>query len=390
MRDLVDQLLLAHDLGRNVVHCEVVETRGSTPQKPGSVMLVFENGDQAGTLGGGCTEAEVRRQALTQFDSLDPRLFVFTLDDNYGWDDGLICGGRMTFLAQPVRSDAGAGTPGVVDYFRRLQKLLHGGRGGTEAVVTDADKSGLTAGARFLFDENGTLMTTHLVHEAPESIIDRLIDIRERPRPYVQQGVAFIPILPRCRLLIVGAGHVGQAVAELAARVDFDVWVLDDRERYANIERFPMAERVWVEEIGRALASFEPDENTYCLIMTRGHSNDEEALFHLAGKPARYIGLIGSNRKIKLIFEDLEKDGVARKSLEQIHAPLGFDIGSQTVPEIAVSIVAHLVGHRNRGAAAFPPANVLTPGGGSIPPSVLPADYRAGSGRPSLQKPRGS
>lgn len=381
MRDLVDQLLLAHDLGRNVVHCEVVETRGSTPQKPGSVMLVFENGDQAGTLGGGCTEAEVRRQALTQFDSSQPRLFVFTLDDNYGWDDGLICGGRMTFLAQPIRQ------PGAVDYFRRLQKLLHGGRGGTEAVVIDAEKSGLDAGARFLFDEKGELAASHLAHDVSDAMKERLTDIRERPRPYAQQGVAFIPMLPRCRLLIVGAGHVGQAVAELAARVDFDVWVLDDRERYANAERFPTAERVWVDEIGRALASFEPDENTYCLIMTRGHSNDEEALFHLAGKPARYIGLIGSNRKIKLIFEDLEKDGIARDSLSKVHAPLGFDIGSQTVPEIAISIVAHLVGHRNRGAAAFPPINVLSPEGASIPTSVVPADDRSGSGRPSLQTP---
>ena len=354
MRDLVDQLIAAHEQGRDVIHCQVVETRGSTPQKPGSVMLVFENGEQAGTLGGGCTEAEVRRQALTQFGTVEPRLFVFTLDDNYGWDDGLICGGRMTFLAQPIRQ------PGTIEYFRQLQKLLHDGRGGTEAVVVDAERSDLPTGARFLFDHSGKGVASHLVGSAPSEVMERVEDLRERPRAYAHSGVAFIPLLPRCRLLIVGAGHVGQAVAELAARVDFDIWVLDDREKYANAERFPMARQVWVDDVGKALASFEPDENTYCLIMTRGHSNDEEALYHLAGKPARYIGLIGSNRKIRLIFEDLEKDGISREALEQVHAPLGFDIGSQTVPEIALSIVSHLVGHRNRGSDAFPPVNVLT------------------------------
>jgi xanthine dehydrogenase accessory factor len=116
-----------------------------------------------------------------------------------------------------------------------------------------------------------------------------------------------------------------------------------------------MAERVWVEDIARALSGFDADGNTYGLIMTRGHSNDEEALFHLVGKPFRYLGLIGSRRKIRMIFEDLEKEGVPREQLDRVYAPLGFDIGSQTVPEIALSIVSFLVGHRNRGPEAFPP-----------------------------------
>jgi xanthine dehydrogenase accessory factor len=141
----------------------------------------------------------------------------------------------------------------------------------------------------------------------------------------------------------------------LAHQVDFDVWVLDDREKFACKERFPFAQKILVDDIGRALKQFESDENTYCLIVTRGHSHDEEALYHLAEKPARYVGMIGSRRKIRMIFEDLLKEGISAEALERVHAPLGIDIGSQTVPEIAISIVAQLIGHRNLGPEAFPP-----------------------------------
>ncbi|MBY0587955.1 XdhC family protein [bacterium] len=349
MRELLDTLCQRVASGREVIHCEVVETRGSTPQKPGSVMLVFADGSQAGTLGGGCTEAEVRRQALLLFGTTSPKLFTFTLDDNYGWDDGLICGGRMTFLAQPVQEGP------VLSYFRTLSELVTSGAGGTEVIVIDDAKAGMPGGSRILFDANRRLLTSIGTKEISSSIEGEVAEVSSRPRPHTAMGLSYVPILPRCRLLIVGAGHVGQAVAELASRVDFDVWVLDDRGMYASQERFPMASRIWVDDIGQALRSFMPDGNTYVLIMTRGHSKDEEALLHLAGKPARYIGLIGSRRKIKLIFEDLEKEGISPQSLDRVYAPLGFDIGSQTVPEIALSIVSFLVGHRNRGADAFPP-----------------------------------
>src|SRR5207249_2424672 len=105
MRELLATLTDALDAGRPCVYCSVVETRGSTPQKAGAAMLVFPDGSQAGTLGGGCVEAEVKRQALrTLADDgpASPQFFSFALDDNYGWDDGLICGGRMSIVAHPV------------------------------------------------------------------------------------------------------------------------------------------------------------------------------------------------------------------------------------------------------------------------------------------------
>src|SRR5256714_14217887 len=103
MRELLTELTDALDQGRDCVYCAVVETRGSTPQKAGAAMLVFPDGSQRGTLGGGCVEAEVRQRALRSMESGKAEVHTFCLDDNYGWDDGLICGGRMTILADPVR-----------------------------------------------------------------------------------------------------------------------------------------------------------------------------------------------------------------------------------------------------------------------------------------------
>src|SRR3982751_6724996 len=121
MRELVEQLLAALAAGRAVAVCRLVETRGSTPQKAGATMLVFADGTQAGTLGGGCVEAEVKRKALATLvadGSPHPALLTFLLDDNYGWDDGLICGGRMDILADPLLGGDRA------QYFRQFRRLV--------------------------------------------------------------------------------------------------------------------------------------------------------------------------------------------------------------------------------------------------------------------------
>jgi xanthine dehydrogenase accessory factor len=127
------------------------------------------------------------------------------------------------------------------------------------------------------------------------------------------------------------------------------VWIVDDRAEYVAEERFPRAQRRISGPIDRVLPDLEITSDTYCLIVTRGHSHDQEALFHLVDRGARYVGLIGSKRKIKMIFENLAAEGVSHEALDKVYAPLGIDIGSQTVPEIAVSICAELVAHRNLG-----------------------------------------
>lgn len=354
MRNLIANLNDTLRAGQSVAYTALVETRGSTPQKAGAAMLVFADGSQAGTLGGGCVEAEVKRRALRLLDDGRAELLTFHLDDNYGWDDGLICGGRMKMLVDPLR-------PGDdLSYFETWHNLLGAGAPCTEAVIIDAEKAGGHAADRFLLDEHGACIARRSVEDMPASVASHLRSLADRPRPYVDHGISYLPFLQRCRLIIVGAGHVGQKVAQLASEVDFDVWVVDDRAEYCNPERFPDAKRLIVGPVDTALSGLEIDRNTYCLIVTRGHNHDEEALYHLAETQAAYVGMIGSKRKIKLIFDDLLADGISREALSRVYAPLGFDIGSQTVSEIAVSILAELIAHRNLGGipAAYRPRNV--------------------------------
>src|SRR5579864_8576554 len=344
MRKILENIERAKRSGQTVAYTALVETRGSTPQKAGAAMLVYPDGSQFGTLGGGCVEAEVKRRALRLIDQGGPELLTFQLDDNYGWDDGLICGGRMKMLVDPLR-------PGEdVSYFEKLNGLLSSGAACTEAVVIDPEKAGGgQAGDRFLLAAQGEFVASRARAAMPDSVVGHLRPVQQRPRAYVEQGVSYLPFLGRCRLIIVGAGHVGQKVALLAAEVDFDVWVVDDREEYASSQRFPTASRLLVGPVDTALSGLEIDASTYCLIVTRGHNHDEEALYHLAETQAAYVGMIGSRRKIKLIFDDLLAEGISQTALSRVFAPLGLEIGSQTVPEIAVSIVAELIAHRNLG-----------------------------------------
>ncbi|MCY2964417.1 MAG: XdhC family protein [Planctomycetota bacterium] len=344
MRKILESLAETLRAGQSAAYTALVETRGSTPQKAGATMLVYPDGSQIGTLGGGCVEAEVKRRALRLLDEGETDLLTFQLDDNYGWDDGLICGGRMKLLVDPVR-------PGQdLAYFETLNHLLAAGTPVTEAVVLEGERSGGGhPGDRFLLDDAGQVLAARAKLGLPTTAVQHLRPSRSRPRPYVESGISYLPFLRRCRLIIVGAGHVGQKVAQLASEVDFDVWVVDDREEYCNSGRFPEAKRLIVGPVDTVLSGLEIDHNSYCLIVTRGHNHDEEALYHLAETDASYVGMIGSKRKIRLIFDDLVAEGISLEALKRVHAPLGFDIGSQTVPEIAVSIVAELVAHRNLG-----------------------------------------
>jgi xanthine dehydrogenase accessory factor len=350
MRELLAELTTALEQGRDCVYCAVVETRGSTPQKAGAAMLVFPDGSQRGTLGGGCVEAEVKQRALGVLASGGrPEVLSFCLDDNYGWDDGLICGGRMTILADPLTTAANGRHRSASEYYRTYRKLIEDGKGCTEAVLLNVPSQ--AAGDRYLFDSESHLAACLADQDASEQVNRELKPLQDRPRPAVRHGIALLPILPRVTLLIVGGGHVGQAVAKLAADVDFDVWVLDDRTSFASAERFPTATRRMVGEIGPRLQELKVEitPSVFVLIVTRGHAHDEEALYHVAGTRAGYVGMIGSKRKIRLIYEDLLARDIPAEALSRVHAPLGFAIGSQTVPEIAVSIVAELIACRNLG-----------------------------------------
>src|SRR5262249_24087971 len=162
--------------------------------------------------------------------------------------------------------------------YQHFHEFVEKGQGCTEAVVLK-EGSGPAVGCRYLFDAEGKLAAWLGDGRMPEEVARHLTPLSARPLPVTHQGGAYLPIFPRTTLLIGGGGHAGRAVARLAAKVDFDIWVLDDRERYAGRERFPSARRFLIGDIGQTLKQLVPREinpSTYCLIVTRGHAHDEE------------------------------------------------------------------------------------------------------------------
>jgi xanthine dehydrogenase accessory factor len=151
------------------------------------------------------------------------------------------------------------------------------------------------------------------------------------------------PIEPSPELYVIGAGHVGFHLARLADEVGFRVHVIDDREKFANADRFPAAAEIVVDDIPAWIGRANLPPHAYAVIVTRGHTNDLEALRALAPRELRYLGLIGSRAKVARIYDALRADAMASELLTRVHAPIGLDIGAVTPQEIAVSILAELI-----------------------------------------------
>lgn len=305
MDKVLEEVVRRCDAGVTIALCTVVAARGSTPQAAGARMLLLPDGQTIGTLGGGCVEAEVRQRALQLLMNGQSKLLTFKLDHDYGWDDGLICGGAMDIFVQTLRSASEAQS------YRSAVEMM--ARGENASVAFD-------------------------------------YEIEGQAKTYTET------IEPAPKLLIVGAGHVGQALAAIAGPLGFEVSVLDDRADCASVERFPIVKQRLVGEIEDELRRYPVDAQTHVVIVTRGHRHDGRALAAVIHSNAKYIGLIGSRRKVKTIFEDLHSQGVPLEKLARVHAPIGLELGAITVPEIAVSIAAELVAvRRGRGGQTAKP-----------------------------------
>ena len=335
--------------GETGAYCTVVDTSGSTPQKPGAKLLILPDLQNIGTLGGGCVEAEARQQAIDLIRHRCSRLLDFQLDNDYGWDDGLICGGQMKiFIDLPT-------TQLEHDLFSTLQQLSNQKIALFVATIIESDIASLAVGQKRLVANNGEIVSNFGSDDFIQEVDKIGVNTLQTNEPTLfcsnfdlgNISVFIEPIQPRPTLLIAGAGHIGQALCHLGNWVDFDVVVIDDRADLASQHYLPDSHKIIVGDIATELSLYPVDQLTYVVIVTRGHNHDEEALHAVINSDARYIGLIGSRRKIKLIFDDLIELGVSTEQLNQGYAPIGLDISSKTVAEIAVSIISQLIQVRN-------------------------------------------
>ena len=185
-----------------------------------------------------------------------------------------------------------------------------------------------------------------LTHRRPQVVKYELSDDFAQETGLIcggQMEVYIEPVEPSPELYVIGAGHVGFHLARLAHEVGFRVHVVDDREKFASRERFPDAAEVVVEDIPAWIARTTLPPHVYVVIVTRGHTNDLEALRGLASRDLRYLGLIGSRAKVARIYDALTEAGIPAQILARVHAPIGLDIGAVTPQEIAVSILGEII-----------------------------------------------
>lgn len=359
MDSLFSEIVRLYDEGTPFALGTVVHTSGSTPQKTGARAVFLPGGQLLGTLGGGCMEAEARRRGLALLRGGSAELLELHLDDDFGWDDGLICGGTAQILLQPRPADQ-------EKVFRSTVRLMEErGRGLLVLVAAGPEecigrmlllRQGTGGGD---FTVTGSLGRQDVEQAATSLAAEVLVEGREEPlRQRIRVGVEQVslylePLLPRPICFIAGAGHVGAALCHYAARAGFEVAIVDDRPSLCNAERLPDATHVLAGDIVETVRNWPPSPDTYYVIVTRGHKHDAVVLRELINVPAAYVGMIGSKRKILTIYDEFLRKGLATpEQLARIHAPIGLDIGALSVEEIALCIAAELVMVRRKGSRA--------------------------------------
>ena len=259
MTDLFEEIVRMRRAGARGALATIVHTNGSIPSYESSRMLVREDGSIAGTIGGGCVEADVWAAAKEVMQKEVPRKMVFNLNHEASYDSGLICGGTLEIFVEPI--------------------------------------------------------------------------------------------LPQPVVYLFGGGHVSIAVANAASAAGFGIAVVDDREAFANMQRFPMAQAVHT-SYAEAFEKIRPNASSYLIIVTRGHKEDMRVLAWAVRTEARYVGMIGSKRKVLSVYKALENEGYRAEEFARVYAPMGLDIGALSPEEIAVSVVAELIAVRRNASAA--------------------------------------
>jgi xanthine dehydrogenase accessory factor len=316
----------------------VISTKGSVPRHAGSRMLVRTGPEIVGTVGGGRGEAmaaEAARRAIAEKSS---RIISVEMQGTEAEGPTMVCGGTATMLVEHVADQA---------TYRRASAALDAGR----RVVVIRKMEGMAGGAA------GAVSLEVLEESGPppsgfpmDPAAAELCLSTGKPLLSDDEGLFYDPVFPREKLLILGGGHVGLALAVMAAGLDFEITVVDDRPEFASPGRFPPAVKTMCTGYSEAITTFPFDSATYAVIVTRGHLFDLECVRGVLGRPYRYAGFIGSARKVKLLRTQAEQDGFGKERIAALHAPVGLEIAAETPAEIAVSILAEIVAvRRNAG-----------------------------------------
>jgi xanthine dehydrogenase accessory factor len=338
----IDELI---DKGENFAVALVLKAEGSTPRKAGVRAVIFETGKIFGTLGGGVVEAQTQSIAIESCKSKKPVLFDVQLHGTDRNDDVPICGGSMTILVDPDAAKNKAILKQAAEAIKNRTKGI--------LITTISGNQNLQIHYKWFAQDS--------IHSEPEFPCRENISyclkyetarlfVESPQNPSEKREVFIEPVIPKPLLVIAGGGHIGQALALEGSLVGFETIVLDDRLEFTSPELFPKGVTAICGDIAQQLAQIPANEDTYIVIVTRGHENDAEALEVCIKKPFSYIGMIGSRRKVELIRMNFIQSGIcAVEEFDRVFTPIGLDIGAVTVPEIAISITAELIAVRRKG-----------------------------------------
>ncbi|MHB1038402.1 MAG: XdhC family protein [Pirellulales bacterium] len=346
-RDIHEAIVQRCDRGEPFAVAVVLKAQGSTPRKTGVTAIIDSAGVIQGTIGGGAVEAEAQRVAVEAIRAGVPRAFDFRLAGGAVADRDPLCGGAMRVLVDPTAQRRRAAYAAAVEArnARKRGVLLTSVRGGAapevdvqylaeEAIAAAAGFPGPTAIAEALARQEAALFVA-------ESLPD------SQPLEVLVE-----PLVPDPVLVIVGGGHIGQALAAAAGPLGFEILVLDDRPEFTAEDLFPEGVTTRCGPVVEEINRLPIDAATYVVIVTRGHRHDAEALAACIHKPAAYLGMIGSRRKVALVRKEwIEAGRATAAEFDRVYAPVGLDLGAATVPEIAVSIAAQLIAVRRTGSA---------------------------------------
>jgi xanthine dehydrogenase accessory factor len=335
------------ETGSTVVLASIVSMEGSTPRESGTKMVIGAGRKNYGTIGGGLLEATVISQSEKVLAAKHSKFIDINLNGKDTSSEDMICGGKATILLDYI-------TPADNNrfVFRQMHDYISAGK--NFYLVTGYTGSGDTVdilGHCLLFSDGKTDGDNILDESVIAAIRAELHNVSSTTVLDIDNNYYLLDPVRRIKTLYCfGAGHVAVPTAHIASIAGFRVVVIDDREEFANIGRFPDAEQVCViDDYNRALESFEIDNDSFIVILTRGHKFDRQVLEQAVQTGAGYIGMISSKRKRDAVYKTIIAEGIAtEEKLETVHSPIGLSIGAETPEEIAVSIVAELISERNK------------------------------------------
>lgn len=353
MRNTIVKLFNLIQKEKTLALCTIIKTDGSTPQVPGASALFSQNGLISGTLGGGVLEADIQKKVFQALKKKKSLLCHFSLKADIHKEKDAICGGEVHVLIDccPEKQKK--------TFDQVIQSLNNQNSG---VLLTSIN---ITSGEQVNLSRHW-IEKKEKEADKKEELVSRFKqdvekDFFEGDPRLLQRGkhifstrseknLLFLePISPAPQLLILGAGHIGQVMAHLGALLDFEVTVVDDRSEFANKKKLPGADHVVAEDITKFLQGHSISADTYIVIVTRGHQHDAGALRQVISSGAAYIGMIGSRRKIALMRKEFIEQGWCNsQEFDSIYAPIGVDINSKSVEEIAISIAAQLIMVRNK------------------------------------------